>query len=235
MKTEFAGGVTNGSSACVAGGDDRPGGMRDADGSAGRSCAAWPKRRRCRGRAGAQGRRSAPSASTRRAWTRRSSPGDDFYEFANGTWAKNTPIPADKSNYGMFTMLEDLASSARERSSRKRPRTIRAARSASPTRASSTRRRSRRKGLAPIEPWLNEIRGARQQGRLCGACRARPRASASAARSAAASARTTSSQTYIARPGPGRPRHARPRLLSVNEAKLVDIARPISRPSDQRC
>src|SRR5688572_4346013 len=29
-------------------------------------------------------------------------PGDNFYNFANGTWAKNTPIPADKSNYGMF-------------------------------------------------------------------------------------------------------------------------------------
>jgi len=36
-------------------------------------------------------------------------PGDNFYEFANGTWAKNTPIPADKSNYGMFTKLDDLS------------------------------------------------------------------------------------------------------------------------------
>src|SRR3546814_2500441 len=36
-------------------------------------------------------------------------PGDDFYEYANGTWAKTTPIPADKSNYGMFTVLEDLS------------------------------------------------------------------------------------------------------------------------------
>ena len=25
-------------------------------------------------------------------------PGDNFYIYANGTWAKNTPIPADKSN-----------------------------------------------------------------------------------------------------------------------------------------
>src|SRR5690349_19405058 len=38
-------------------------------------------------------------------------PGDDFYEYANGTWAKNTPIPADKSNYGMFTVLDDLSRS----------------------------------------------------------------------------------------------------------------------------
>ncbi|HEY0626355.1 MAG TPA: M13-type metalloendopeptidase [Allosphingosinicella sp.] len=35
--------------------------------------------------------------------------GDNFYQFANGTWAKTTPIPADRSNYGMFTMLDDLS------------------------------------------------------------------------------------------------------------------------------
>ena len=38
-------------------------------------------------------------------------PGDDFYAFANGTWAKSTPIPADRSNYGMFTVLDDLSMS----------------------------------------------------------------------------------------------------------------------------
>src|SRR5687768_10571501 len=36
-------------------------------------------------------------------------PGDNFYSFANGTWARTTPIPPDRSNYGMFTMLEDLS------------------------------------------------------------------------------------------------------------------------------
>jgi predicted metalloendopeptidase len=36
-------------------------------------------------------------------------PQDDFYRFVNGQWLKNTPIPADKSNYGSFTMLADEA------------------------------------------------------------------------------------------------------------------------------
>lgn len=36
-------------------------------------------------------------------------PGDSFYEYANGTWAKNTPIPADKPAYGMFNRLSDLS------------------------------------------------------------------------------------------------------------------------------
>ena len=34
-------------------------------------------------------------------------PGDSFYRHANGGWLKNTPIPPDKSNYGMFTALAD--------------------------------------------------------------------------------------------------------------------------------
>ena len=38
-------------------------------------------------------------------------PGDDFYAFANGHWTTSTPIPADRSNYGMFTVLDDLSMS----------------------------------------------------------------------------------------------------------------------------
>ncbi len=33
--------------------------------------------------------------------------GDDFYKFANGTWMKNNPIPAEYSRYGAFEMLEE--------------------------------------------------------------------------------------------------------------------------------
>jgi len=38
-------------------------------------------------------------------------PGDNFHLFASGNWLRTTDIPADRSNYGMFTMLDDLSSS----------------------------------------------------------------------------------------------------------------------------
>ncbi len=37
-------------------------------------------------------------------------PGDNFFEYVNGTWLDATEIPADKSSYGAFTMLRDLSS-----------------------------------------------------------------------------------------------------------------------------
>ena len=84
-------------------------------------------------------------------------PGNDFYAFANGTWARNTPIPPDKSNYGMFTLLDDL--------SKRRTRAIIEEQAKLPNSdigaAYSTfldTAAIEAKGLAPIEPWLTEIR-----------------------------------------------------------------------------
>ena len=84
-------------------------------------------------------------------------PGDDMYEFANGTWAKNTQIPADKSNYGMFTALQDL--------SQQRVRELLDAAKDDPNSKIGAAYSSfldeagvEAKGLAPIEPWLKEIR-----------------------------------------------------------------------------
>ena len=34
-------------------------------------------------------------------------PGDDFDEYANGTWQKNAQIPADKSNISVFSAIND--------------------------------------------------------------------------------------------------------------------------------
>jgi putative endopeptidase len=85
-------------------------------------------------------------------------PGDNFYMFSNGTWAKNTQIPADKSNYGMFTRLDDL--------SKDRTRVIieEAAKDSNSKigNAYSSFLDSaaiEAKGLAPIQPWLGEIKG----------------------------------------------------------------------------
>ncbi len=36
-------------------------------------------------------------------------PGDDFFRYANGTWAKNTTIPPDRTSYGAFGVLRDVS------------------------------------------------------------------------------------------------------------------------------
>jgi len=36
-------------------------------------------------------------------------PGDDFYEFTNGTWLKTTEIPSDRASIGVFTALDVIA------------------------------------------------------------------------------------------------------------------------------
>lgn len=36
-------------------------------------------------------------------------PQDDFYRFVNGAWMTKTEIPSDRSNYGMFGMLDELS------------------------------------------------------------------------------------------------------------------------------
>jgi len=90
-------------------------------------------------------------------------PGDDFYDFANGAWAKRTEIPADKSNYGMFTQLADL--------SQQRVRDILEAAKNDPSSKIGTAYSSfldeaavEARGLAPIKPWLDEIRALDSRG-----------------------------------------------------------------------
>ena len=85
-------------------------------------------------------------------------PGDNFYQFANGSWTKNTAIPADKSNYGNFTVLDDL--------SRERTRTLIEEQSKDPNSRIGAAYASfldtaaiEAKGLAPLRPWLGQIKG----------------------------------------------------------------------------
>jgi putative endopeptidase len=39
-------------------------------------------------------------------------PGQNFYQYVNEGWLKNTPIPADQSNYGSFSVLDDQVKDA---------------------------------------------------------------------------------------------------------------------------
>lgn len=89
-------------------------------------------------------------------------PGDDFYDYANGTWAKRTPIPADRSNYGAFSALDDL--------SRERTRGILEKAQQDPSSKIGSAYASymdaatvEKKGMAPIQPWLNEIKAVKDQ------------------------------------------------------------------------
>src|SRR5215212_4062276 len=92
-------------------------------------------------------------------------PGDNFYEYANGTWAKNTPIPADKSNYGMFTVLDDLSRERTkqliEQASQDPGSRIGAAYASFMDEAAVEA-----KGLTPFEPWLGQVRGIKSKSAL---------------------------------------------------------------------
>src|SRR5436190_5063606 len=90
-------------------------------------------------------------------------PGDDFYLYANGNWAKNTPIPPDKSNFGAFTVLQDL--------SRQRVRDILEAAKDDPASRIGMAYSSfldeagvEAKGLTPINPWLDKVRALKSRG-----------------------------------------------------------------------
>ena len=85
-------------------------------------------------------------------------PGDNFYDYASGTWTKNTPIPADKSNYGAFNILSDLSES--------RTRGILDEQAKDPSSkigiAYATyldRAAIDAKGMTPIQPMLARIKG----------------------------------------------------------------------------
>ncbi|HSQ98767.1 MAG TPA: M13-type metalloendopeptidase [Sphingomicrobium sp.] len=89
-------------------------------------------------------------------------PGDDFFGYANGTWAKNTPIPPDKARYGMFNVLDDL--------SKERTRTIIDEQAKDPSSKIGNAYQSfmdeaaiEAKGLGPFEPWLNEVRATKSK------------------------------------------------------------------------
>ena len=92
-------------------------------------------------------------------------PGDNFYQYANGTWAKNTAIPADKANYGMFTKLDDLSS---QRTHLILDEAIKdpSSKIGNAYAAYLDTAGIEAKGLAPFNPWLDSIRGLNSKAGL---------------------------------------------------------------------
>jgi putative endopeptidase len=93
-------------------------------------------------------------------------PGDSFFDFANGTWAKTTEIPADKPVWGGFIELDDLST--------KRTRTIIEEAARTKGAAGSNQQKVgdfyaafmdeaaiEAKGTAPLKPFLDRVAAIR--------------------------------------------------------------------------
>jgi putative endopeptidase len=102
-----------------------------------------------------------------RGMDRAVAPGDDFYAFANGTWAKTTPIPSDRANYGVPAMLDDLSKTRThailDRAARDPKSRIGAAYATYLDTATIESR-----GLAPLKPWLTRIKGTKSRADYIG-------------------------------------------------------------------
>ncbi|WP_188054979.1 M13 family metallopeptidase [Sphingosinithalassobacter sp. CS137] len=89
-------------------------------------------------------------------------PGEDFYAYANGTWARTTEIPSDKSNFGMFSVLADL--------SQERTHSILEEAKAEGSKIGTAyaayldRQAIDARGLEPIRPWLDRIAAVTDTG-----------------------------------------------------------------------
>jgi putative endopeptidase len=98
-------------------------------------------------------------------------PGDDFFLYANGNWVKSTPIPPDRSRYGVFTMLDEEAN-------RRTADLIRDAEKSNAPAGSEVRkigdyydaymdeRAIESKGLSPVKSELEEIAGVKDKSAL---------------------------------------------------------------------
>ncbi|ODU20893.1 MAG: peptidase M13 [Sphingomonas sp. SCN 67-18] len=88
---------------------------------------------------------------------RAANPGDDFARFVGGSWRDKTEIPADRSSFGMFHVLDDL--------SNERTRTIVEAAAGTPGSnigdlyaSFLDENAAEAKGVAPIRPMLDSIK-----------------------------------------------------------------------------
>ena len=90
------------------------------------------------------------------------SPADDFYLYANGKWAAATAIPADKSNYGMFTALDDL-SKDRVKIVLEAEKDRKGSKAGNAYASYLDTATVEKLGMKPIQPWLKQVRGLKNK------------------------------------------------------------------------
>ncbi|MET0248452.1 MAG: M13-type metalloendopeptidase [Sphingobium sp.] len=96
---------------------------------------------------------------------RTTAPGDSFDAYANGAWKKATPIPADRSSYGMFHVLDDL-SRTRTRGILEKAQGEGGSRIGAAYKSYMDAATVEAKGVKPIQPWLAEVKGAKDKAAL---------------------------------------------------------------------
>ncbi len=84
-------------------------------------------------------------------------PGDDFYDYVNGAWAKTTAIPSDKSSYGSFDVLADL-SETRTHDILEKQKADPASKIGIAYATYLDTAAIEAKGLTPIKPWLDRVK-----------------------------------------------------------------------------
>jgi len=89
-------------------------------------------------------------------------PGDDFYEYINGKWIAQNPIPADKASFGSFHTLSDNSLSTLKLSMEKAA-TENAAKGTNTQKVGDFWKSGmdtvaiEKAGIEPIRPWLDKI------------------------------------------------------------------------------
>lgn len=92
-----------------------------------------------------------------KAMDRSVKPGGDFFAYANGTWFKNTPIPADKPAIGSYIEMEDVTNQ-RIREILQAARTDPSSKIGRAYASYLDTARVEELGLTPIRPWLGKIK-----------------------------------------------------------------------------
>ncbi len=89
-------------------------------------------------------------------------PAEDFYLYANGKWAAETAIPADKSNYGMFTALDDL-SKDRVKIVLEAEKDRKGSKAGDVYASYLDLAKVEKLGMKPVQPWLKQVRGIKNK------------------------------------------------------------------------